>query len=448
MKNKKYLGISMLSAFFISTMAFADVPNLSNGKTGDGNGDGLLDNEQADVSSLLAADQSTWLTYRNSIGAIQENFVTATSPHSLPANFNLPYGTVQYEMNSPEGAEVRIEVYVSKNTEIYDYLLLGNDGTWETQSADISQEGFKTKLSFSVKEGGNFDRDGKANGTLQLATGGIMVKSGFSIWPRNYLFAAVDVNNTSPEMTFTIRNTGSRPLKINRSELSGIDASSFLINNDNCSNQSLLSSSSCTISASFTPKSIGKKAALLTIHTDDPDNESTSIFLHNDESTSEEAPRRLPPVLSSLHIVDEAGNPVESMKANTTYSIEWSILGYHKNYQSLVAMFDCADIIDETTCGSRFSDNNRFVNSGAVSPLSVEAGTWQYKSEQSKLFSYRYQFTTPDVKKSTPIVIRLYRINEKDYNLGGNMLSLIIPGNHAKDYYDTSGRRIKNTINP
>ncbi len=426
-----------------------NVPDATGSGTGDGNGDGTQDNSQADVASLKTYDDTHWLTFSNTGSADQSNFSTGATPISVPADDQLILGTTQYDIATTSGASVTIEVYVALNTEIQDYLLLGNDGEWAVQNAVVTHTGNKTKLVFSVTEGGNFDRDATANGTLQLAEGGVVVKSGLDAWPYAYLFGNVDLNTPTTAQSFSIKNTGSRSLSITTTATTGNDASEFIISNDTCTGQSLAADASCTVSASFQPTSTGSKSAMLTVTTDDPDNAIANIFLRNHEADIEESERRLPPVLNSFTIEDSGGQTVNSMQSSTSYTIKWSILGYHEDYSSIVAMFNCTGIADETSCGNSFGDSNRFEDSGIIAKdVPATNGIWFHGDVQSKIFTFSYTFTTPVVGVSTPIVIRFYRKNSKDQQVGNGSLSLIIPGNHADAYYDTTGRRVKNTINP
>ncbi|CAA6823736.1 MAG: Unknown protein [uncultured Thiotrichaceae bacterium] len=425
-----------------------NVPNANDNNTGDGNGDGTDDNNQSDVTSFQANDGTSWLTYANTSSAAQSNFATSGAPVTVPADNQLVLGTTQFDLATTAGAVVTIEVYVAQDTSIKDYLLLSNDGEWYAQNATVTHAGNKTKLVFTVTEGGEFDRDATANGTLQLAEGGVMVESGLDIWPYAYLYGNVDLNTQTTAKSFSVKNTGSRALTITTVGTTGNDASEFVINNDGCSGQTLAADTDCTISASFQPTSIGSKSALIKVSTNDPDNASASIFVRNHEADEEESERRLPPVLNAFEILDSSSQPVTSMQSNTEYTVEWSILGYHEDYISSVVMFNCTGIADNTTCGANFTDSTRFLSSGQVNRYQSVNGLWQHQGIQSKVNQYRYTFTTPTVANSTPIVIRFYRLNSKDLQAGNGGLSLIIPGNHADDYYDTTGRRVKSTITP
>lgn len=425
----------------------SSVPNLSGAGLGDANGDNVADAEQAFVTSLKAHNATNWLTYANTANAAQGNFVLSAAPVDVPADQQLLYDAVQFDMTTAVGADVTVEVYVDQNTAIVDYLLLDNNGNWTAQNATVTHAGNKTKLVFTLTEGGIFDRDGTANGVLQLAKGGVMIKTGLDITPYAYLFGNVEIGALTPAKTFTLSNPGSRLLSITTVGLAGHAVGEFSITNDACSHQSLAPNASCEVAVGFQPISSGSKSALLQFNTDDPDNAVLSVFLHNHESSQEESSRRLPPVLNSLEIRDSGGALVETMRPNTQYTIEWSILGYHSDYLSAVAMFDCSAVTDNS-CGANFTDATRFLSSGGVSPAATVDGSWSHAGERSKVQTFTYTFTTPNYSSATPIVIRFYRLNQKDLAAGNGGLSLIIPGNHASQYYDTTGRRVMNQIAP
>jgi hypothetical protein len=416
-----------------------NVPNATGNTTGDGNGDGIQDNSQSYVTSLRNYSDANWLTYSNTASGDQSNFSTAATPLSVPADDQLILGAIQYDIATTSGASVTIEVYVEKNTAITDYLLLGNDGQWIAQNATVTHVGNKTKLVFTVIEGGNFDRDTNTDGILQLAQGGVMVKTGLEVWPYAYRYGSVEINSPTADKTFTVKNTGSRVLAISGVTLVGNTPNEFVIGQDNCTGQSLAANTSCTIQAHHQPSSLGTKSAMLQISTDDPDNATISIYLNNDETIEQEAERRLPPVLNSLEIP-------ENMTAGQTYTLNWSVLGYHDDYSTWAVFFDCHGITEN--CGSSFSSNFEF--SSKLSPTLIEPGEWSYNGIQSKVFHYSYNFTPSTSRFNTQkkIVIRFYRKNGKDDFVGNSSLSLIIPGDHSDHYYDTTGRRIEKTVNP
>ena len=424
----------------------ASVPNAAGAALGDGNGDGTADGNQGYVTSLKSNDDNYWLTFTNTADASQTNFSTAAAPTTLPADHQLMLGAVQFDITSSTGATLSIEVYVDQDTAIADYLLLGSDGSWHVQNATVTHTGNKTKLAFSVTEGGNFDRDGAADGTLQLAQGGVMVKTGFAIYPHAHLFGSVDLTTQTAAKTFTLSNTGSRVLTLATVTLTGNDAAEFIIDADSCVNQTLNVGDKCQIAVRFQPTSIGSKAAQLSIQTDDPDNAKVNIFLRNHEADEEESARRLPPVLNAFSIENASGQVVSTMQVGTSYTVKWSILGYHADYSSLLAIFDCRGIADNTTCGDSYSGAKFLATASLDDDGAPVEGHWKSGSIQSQVFSFSHTFTTPMLTEAAPVVIRFYRKNIDDQHVGNRSLSLIIPGNQADAYYDTTGRRLKNTI--
>ena len=82
--------------------------------------------------------------------------------------------------------------------------------------------------------------------------------------PASYNFGDLNVGSSSSQ-TFTISNTGTIDLIVNTIDITGTDISQFSRQNDNCSGQTLLSSSSCTVQAVFSPATEGLKSANLSI---------------------------------------------------------------------------------------------------------------------------------------------------------------------------------------
>ena len=155
------------------------------------------------------------------------------------------------------------------------------------------------------------------------------------------------------------------------------------------------------------------------------------------ETTKEKAERRMPPVLSSLEMPEQLISGVE-------YTIRWSMLGYHDNYRSIIAFFNCRTTPDD--CGA--NSGQKEFHSGRLSPVSSEDGAWTYSGVQSRLYHYEYTFT-PNVDISTDYVIRFYRINSIDDAGGKSTLSLLLPGGLPNvSYHDTSGRMLQKTIQP
>ena len=156
----------------------------------------------------------------------------------------------------------------------------------------------------------------------------------------------------------------------------------------------------------------------------------TATVCHG-ESPEEEARRRGTPVLYSADVPD-------NYVSDENVLIKWAILGYHPSYRSTVAFF----------YGKGSSFGNNFKDSGRLSPVMSEESSWTFNDVHATICHYEYRFTPPQVFDPTNIVIRFYRINEDDEAEGNSGMSLLIPGNIAERYYDTSGRRITATIWP
>ncbi|CAA6823729.1 MAG: Unknown protein [uncultured Thiotrichaceae bacterium] len=260
-----------------------------------------------------------------------------------------------------------------------------------------------------------------------------------SVNPSVYVFKEVEPNSQSSSVTVKVKNTGASPRAIGSLSLSGDHADQYQLSADTCTGMTVAADSECSVSVTYTPTARGHKQALLNINSDSPDTPLLQAFLTSREDVYSESSRRLPPVLYAVNIP-------ETMTSGQTYTLEWSILGYHDDYISSVVMFDCTGITDGS-CGNSYSDSTRFFESGAVSDHQNVTTSWHNGDVYAKEFKFQQTFT-PSFATATDIVVRFYRLNtdDKDAGLGG--LSLIIPGNLSSDYYDKEGRRIEKTILP
>lgn len=93
-------------------------------------------------------------------------------------------------------------------------------------------------------------------------------------------FEPVVIGNSSTAKTITIRNSGSADLYISAITLTGADASTFAIRNDNCSGKTVAVSGSCTVEGVFLPTEIGVKTATVAIASNAYN--SVSVFLQGD----------------------------------------------------------------------------------------------------------------------------------------------------------------------
>jgi hypothetical protein len=258
-------------------------------------------------------------------------------------------------------------------------------------------------------------------------------------------FQHVVLGTNSTPTTFIVRNThNSITLNISTVSLQGTHAAEFAVGTDNCAGQTILAGGSCSIDVIYQPTTFGSKMAMLQVGTDATNTPTLTAFLSNHEGDAKQAERRLPPVLFSLGIV-------ETMADTGNYSLDWSILGYHDSYESVVALFDCTGKAPGD-CGVNFTDN--FFNSGLITSSSTTPQpTWTFNGEAAVQHHFSQSFSPntdgfPQVASDTyEIVVRFYRKNNMDVMSGEPSLSLMAPGNLTNEYYDDEGRRITKYIN-
>ena len=107
----------------------------------------------------------------------------------------------------------------------------------------------------------------------------IIVSPNISVSPISHDFGDVTVGSTSTAQTFTISNIGYADLEIYTINLTGNDLSEFSIQNDSCSENTILAGSSCTVEVVFSPISQGAKSANLSIPSNDPNRPTLDVPL-------------------------------------------------------------------------------------------------------------------------------------------------------------------------
>ncbi len=109
--------------------------------------------------------------------------------------------------------------------------------------------------------------------TLSITLAGTGIEVGtpvISSSPVSKNFGNVGTGTSSSPQSFTISNMGTLPLVIGTITVSGTDAAQFLIQNDNCSGNTVASLSNCTLQGVFSPTSTGSKTASLSVPSNDP----------------------------------------------------------------------------------------------------------------------------------------------------------------------------------
>lgn len=270
-----------------------------------------------------------------------------------------------------------------------------------------------------------------------------------SIDPSYIVFADRDTGTQSTAATVTVSNEGyGSGLDIGAVSLGGAHSEDFNLSVDNCSNQSIVQDSSCSMQIKFAPLNSGLKSTMLTIPYGSGD-AALSVYLSNEEDRRHEVQRRLPPLVSALDIPEE-------MNATATYNLTWTATGYHGDYRAFMLMYDCTGIaVGE--CGARYDSPGKFYQTALLSSAQSTQGSWTYSTESTQNFQYTQTYTIPATRPSdssawpaigTPIVIRIFILSADDVEAEKLGLSLIIPGNLSDNYYDTSGRKIQKIICP
>lgn len=262
-----------------------------------------------------------------------------------------------------------------------------------------------------------------------------------TIDPPVMFFPETAFGTASQNARFTITNTDTNVSGILGSVSLEGDSSDYEVTFNSCSGNTLQSGSVCYVDVVFTPRANGTRTAMLQFD----GSYMVAAFLSNYEDKKSELLRRIPPVLEGLSL-EQGGEIVDKTNGidlqGGPVTIQWSILGYHESYSSVVALFSCAPDNSSGTCGSMYSMN--FDASAPLEPDSVTDGEWFYSGIRSKVYGYSYTFD-PGVSSlisSGKLILRFYHKSNHEALLNNSSTSLLLPGNLNVDYYDTSGRRL------
>ncbi|NJD05747.1 MAG: hypothetical protein FIA97_04520, partial [Methylococcaceae bacterium] len=145
------------------------VPGVGGSAAGDGNGDGVADILQQDVTSLpisnLVTGQTNYVTVANSGDAVQAHFQVEPPPDNVPAGVDLPLGVLSFDLAGvATGTTVNMSVFVDSSIPVNGYWKQDNDGNWSNvATAIVPLEGGKTRVDFQLQDNGAYDsapRDG------------------------------------------------------------------------------------------------------------------------------------------------------------------------------------------------------------------------------------------------------------------------------------------------
>lgn len=153
---------------------------------GDGNGDGIADINQASVSSVQMRSStnaaSTFVTLvaggvqgkpGGSQSAVREIWQDA-GPLGLPARMTAPLGYVWFRSSTPQlGGQETFSLYVDPSLTANGYWVQNKAGTWVNLASPahggrVVTEGGRQRLDFVIQDGGEFDADGTASGSITV----------------------------------------------------------------------------------------------------------------------------------------------------------------------------------------------------------------------------------------------------------------------------------------
>lgn len=161
------------------------------GVIGDGNGDGIADTRQSNVTSaplvrsdIKGTDGAPVLSYitlvadsvdgKVSSGSVSKltGFTQVDSPAWLPSDMSHPMGMIAFKAAvGAAGKTESFSLYVDKSVAVNGYWKLDKFGDWvnlasEEYGGKMVVEGEKVRLDFQITDGGDFDEDGKADGII------------------------------------------------------------------------------------------------------------------------------------------------------------------------------------------------------------------------------------------------------------------------------------------
>ena len=152
------------------------------GLVGDGNGDGLVDTLQVNVTSAPLPATSGFITVvadsnkglidtTDANQAVISQFKAEAPPPTVPTTLKL---NAVIRLNAAIGNAGQTEtfsIFVDATTQANGFWVRDKNGTWNNIATGIELVGDKTRIDFAITDGGLFDADGTANGVIQVAGG-------------------------------------------------------------------------------------------------------------------------------------------------------------------------------------------------------------------------------------------------------------------------------------
>lgn len=256
------------------------------------------------------------------------------------------------------------------------------------------------------------------------------------IYPIVNNFKQEQIGSESALQTITLQNNTESAESLAIS-IKGPNASQFAIDSTTCT-ASLAANTDCTIDVKFKPTRFGSMLAYV-----DTGN-GLAAFLSNDEDYKMGAKRRFPATLMGLKVSN--GSTVvditdEALDAGTTYTFEWTLLGYGEKYKSEVQFFACGESLP-------IVDNKCWTDPEVTSlidaaPTPKNQNYWRYFDHKATIFTFSQSLTVPSsslLSGENFIGLRFFYQADADIKDDKTPVSLIIPGNAKNVATDVSSK--------
>ena len=156
---------------------------------GDGNGDGVVDSQQPAVASApflntstaisnpsaspatfvtMVADSIAGVVDTTDVGsALLTNMQQLDAPVTLPSAMQMPLGELSFTaVVDTVGISETFSLFVDSTLNVNGYWSQNSDGTWVNLATHIETVGGITRIDFTVTDGGAYDIDHTADGTI------------------------------------------------------------------------------------------------------------------------------------------------------------------------------------------------------------------------------------------------------------------------------------------
>ena len=117
---------------------------------------------------LSVADSKKWATLESPNGTTISNLTNSPAPTGLPRGVSMPLGQFRFTVTGVgSGATIPLSLYVDSSLGIKGYYKRNRTtNAWTNIATGTTVVGSKTKITFSIQDGGPYDSDGQANGAI------------------------------------------------------------------------------------------------------------------------------------------------------------------------------------------------------------------------------------------------------------------------------------------